>query len=81
MFDGRPTGVSFSPDGQLGYATDYGHPSLDSAANSLIVIGTSGRLPTNPGPGRITVFSSSTGAKIKEIAVGQWPSSVVIQSN
>ena len=79
MFDGRPTGVNFSPDGQQVYVTDYGHASLSSDANSLILIGTSGRLPSNPGPGRVTVFSSSTGAKLTEIAVGQWPSSVVIQ--
>ncbi|HVZ37576.1 MAG TPA: hypothetical protein VG963_34380, partial [Polyangiaceae bacterium] len=79
MFDGRPTGVNFSPDGQQIYVTDYGHASLNSDANSLISIGTSGRLPSNPGPGRVTVFSSSTGDKLKEITVGQWPSSVVIQ--
>ena len=79
MFDGRPTGVSFSPDGQLGYVADNGPLSLDSDANSLILISTSGRLPSNPGPGHVTVFSSSSGDKVKEISVGQWPSSVVIQ--
>jgi YVTN family beta-propeller protein len=79
MFGGRPTGVNFSMDGQRGFVTDYGPPSLQSDPNSLILIGTSGRLPTNPGPGTVTVFSPSTGQTIHKITVGQWPSSVVIQ--
>ncbi|HVW30440.1 MAG TPA: hypothetical protein VHC69_34020 [Polyangiaceae bacterium] len=78
-FNGRPVGVAFSSDGQRGYITDYGAPSLMSDPNSLILIGTSGRLPTNPGPGTVTVFSTSTGETIKQITVGQWPSSVVVQ--
>jgi YVTN family beta-propeller protein len=78
MFGGRPTGVNFSADGQRGYVTDYGPPSLMSDPNSLILIGTSGRLPTNPGPGKVTVFSASTGQTIQQITVGQWPSSVVV---
>ena len=59
---------------------DNGDRFLDSDANSQIAISTSLSLPSNPGPGRITVFSPIRGEKLKEISVGQWQSSLVIQA-
>jgi YVTN family beta-propeller protein len=78
-FDGRPTGVNFSPDGVHGYVTDYGQASLAQDPNTLIAIGSGGRYPMNPGPGRLTIFSTADGTLVKQISVGHWPSSVIVQ--
>jgi DNA-binding beta-propeller fold protein YncE len=77
---GRPPGVSFSPDGQRGYVTDYGEDSLMQDPSSLISIGAGGRYPINPGPGKLTIFSARDGATLQEIVVGHWPSSVIAQT-
>jgi YVTN family beta-propeller protein len=81
--DGRPVGVGgYNADGTLGYVCDFGHASLgveETLALSLDFLQGNLSAFSSSGPGHLSMFNPTTGAKIgTSMTVGHGPTSIVV---